>query len=168
MGAFERRLEAEIPALRRYARALVRDNGRGEDLLQDCLERALSRRHLFLRPSNLRGWLFRIMHNLHLNNLRTARRRPLDLGLEDAASAAIPADQIPHVEIAETFAAFDRLPTEQREVLLLVVVEGNSYREAARMLGVPAGTIMSRIARARQQLRDLSSDATVPRLRSVK
>ncbi len=168
MGEFERRLEAEIPALRRYARALLRDNERGEDLLQDSLERALSRRHLFLWPSNLRAWLFRIMRRVHLNNLRTARRRPLGLGLEDAASAAIPADQIPHVEIMETLAAFDRLPIEQREVLLLIVVEGYSYRKAARMLGVPAGTVMSRIARAREQLRDLSRDATGPRLRRVK
>ena len=168
MGEFERRLEAEIPALRRYARALLPDNERGEDLLQDSLERALSRRHLFLWPSNLRAWLFRIMRNVHLNNLRTARRRPLGLGFDDAASAAIPADQIPHVEIIETLAAFDRLPIEQREVLLLVVVEGHSYRKAARMLGVPAGTVMSRIARAREQLRGLSTDATGPRLRRVK
>jgi RNA polymerase sigma-70 factor, ECF subfamily len=168
MGEFDRRLEAEIPALRRYARTLLRDSERGEDLLQDSLERALSRRHLFIWPSNLRAWLFRIMRNVHLNNLRTARRRPLGLGLEDAASAAFPADQIPHVEIAETLAAFDKLPIEQREVLLLVVVEGHSYREAARMLGVPAGTVMSRMARAREQLRDLSTDATGPRLRRVK
>ncbi len=68
----------------------------------------------------------------------------------------------------ETLAAFDRLPIEQREVLLLIVVEGYSYRKAARMLGVPAGTVMSRIARAREQLRDLSRDATGPRLRRVK
>jgi len=168
MGEFERRLEAEIPALRRYARALLRDNEGGEDLLQDSLERALSRRHLFLWPSNLRAWLFRIMRNVHLNNLRTARRHPAGLGLDDAVSTAIPADQIPHVEIMETLAAFDRLPIEQREVLLLVVVEGHSYRKAARMLGVPAGTVMSRIARARETLRGLSRDATGPRLRRVK
>lgn len=168
MGDFERFLEVEIPGLRRYARALLRDSERGEDLLQDCLERALSRRHLFVRPSNLRAWLFRIMRNVYLNNLRAARRHPLTIDLEDAGSAAIPADQIPRIEIAETLAAFDRLPVEQREVLLLVVVEGHSYREVARMLGVPAGTVMSRISRARGQLRDLSTDATVPRLRRVK
>ncbi len=168
MGDFETRLEAEIPALRRYARALLRDSERGDDLLQDCLERALSRRRLFVRPSNLGAWVFRIMRNVHLNNLRTARRRPPGLGLEDAAEATIPADQIPHIEIAEMLAAFDRLPGEQREVLLLVVVEGHSYREAARMLKLPAGTVMSRIARAREQLRDLAADATAPHLRRVK
>lgn len=168
MGEFERRLEEEIPALRRYARALLRDNEGGEDLLQDCLERALSHRHLFVRPSNLRAWLFRIMRNLYLNNLRTARRRPLGIGLEDTGSMAISADQIPRLEIAETLAAFDRLPVEQREVLLLVVVEGHSYREAAKVLGVPAGTVMSRMARAREQLRELSRVATGPHLRRVK
>jgi RNA polymerase sigma-70 factor (ECF subfamily) len=168
MGDFERRLEAEIPALRRYARALLRDGERGEDLLQDCLERALSRRHLFLRPRNLRAWLFRIMRNLYLNNRRTAHRRPEDIGLDAAGVRAIPADQIPNLEVAETLAAFDKLPLEQREPLLLVVVEGYSYREAARVLGVPAGTVMSRIARAREQLRELSREAASPRLRRVK
>jgi RNA polymerase sigma-70 factor (ECF subfamily) len=168
MDDFERRLEAEIPALRRYARALLRDGERGEDLLQDCLERALSRRHLFLRPRNLRAWLFRIMRNLYLNNLRTAHRRSSNIGLDEAGVQAIPADQIPNLEIAEALAAFDKLPIEQRESLLLVVVEGYSYREAARVLGVPAGTVMSRIARAREQLREFSREATGPRLRRVK
>ena len=168
VGDFERRLEAEIPALRRYARALLRDSERGEDLLQDCLERALARRHLFLGPCHLRAWLFRIMRNLHLNNLRTSRRYPSGLSLDEAGGSAVPADQIPHLEIAETLAAFDRLPTEQREALLMVVVEGHSYRDSARLLGVPAGTVMSRIARAREQLRDLSRVAAGPRLRRVK
>ena len=108
------------------------------------------------------------MRNLYINDLRATRRRPLTVGLDEISSPAIPAKQILHVEIAETLAAFDRLPIEQREVLLMVVVEGHSYRDAARILGIPAGTVMSRIARAREQLRELSRVPELPRLRRVK
>lgn len=168
MRDFESRLEVEMPSLRRYARTLLRDADRADDLLHDCLERALSYRHLFVRSDNLHAWLFRIMRNVYLNNLRTARRRPRIIGLEEGLSLATPAEQIPRVEIAETLAAFDRLPVEQREVLLMVVVEGHSYRGAARILGVPAGTVMSRMARAREQLKELAPDPELPRLRRVK
>jgi RNA polymerase sigma factor (sigma-70 family) len=168
MGNFERRVEAEIPTLRRYARALLRDSERAEDLLQDCLERALSRRHLFLRPGNLRGWLFRIMRNIHLNNVRATSRRPVVVDLDDVALQGSPADQISHVEVSETLAAFDRLSEEQREVLLLVVVEGLSYREAARVIGLPAGTVMSRMARARERLQKVARAPLETRLRRVK
>jgi len=168
MGSFERRIEAEIPALRRYARALLRDRSRAEDLLQDCLERALLRRHLFLWPGSLRGWLFRMMRNIHLNNARAKSRRPEIIDLDAVALQGSPADQIPHVEVLETLAAFDRLSEEQREVLLLVVVEGLSYREAARVTGLPAGTVMSRMARAREQLRALAQAPPATRLRRVK
>jgi RNA polymerase sigma-70 factor (ECF subfamily) len=167
MRDFERRLEEEIPALRRYARALLRERERAEDLLQDCLERALARRHLFLRPDNLRGWLFRLMRNLHLNGVRDRGRRPPTLSLDEAPMVASPADQISRVEIAEAMAAFDSLPLEQRELLLLVLVEGYSYREAARLLGVREGTVMSRMARAREQLRERAA-AGGARLRRVK
>jgi RNA polymerase sigma-70 factor, ECF subfamily len=168
MGNFESRLEVEIPSLRRYARILLRDAERADDLLHDCLERALSYRHLFVRSDNLHAWLFRIMRNVYLNNLRATRRRPLTIGIDEGSSPAIPAEQISRVEIAETIAAFDRLPIDQREVLLMVVVEGHSYRDTARILGVPAGTVMSRMARAREQLRELSTDPELPRLRRVK
>src|SRR5579883_1489544 len=168
MGDFEARLEAEIPSLRRYARALLKDSERAEDLLHDCLERALSRQHLFIRPRNLRAWLFRIMRNLHLNNGRTAHRRPIVIALDEELPPTVAAGQLSRVEVAETLAAFDRLPIEQREVLLMVVVEGHSYREAARMLGVPAGTVMSRMARAREQLKEFSEGVVPPRLRRVK
>lgn len=168
MGNFESRLEVEIPSLRRYARTLLRDAERADDLLHDCLERALSYRHLFVRSDNLHAWLFRIMRNVYLNSLRATRRRPLTIGLDEASSPAIPAEQISRVEIAETLAAFDRLPIEQREIILMVVVEGHSYRDAARILDIPAGTVMSRMARAREQLRELSTDPELPRLRRVK
>src|SRR5262245_14983062 len=126
---FERSVEAHIPALRRYARALQRDADRAEDLLQDSLERALSRSHLFFPSGDLRGWLFRIMRNVYLNSLRAASRRGSSLELDENLSAVQP-DQIPRVEVAETLAAFDALSSECREALSLVVVEGFSYREA--------------------------------------
>lgn len=167
MRDFERRLEGEIPALRRYARALLRERERAEDLLQDCLERALSRRHLFVRPDNLQGWLFRLMRNLYLNSVRNGSRRPPIIELGEAPAAVSQADQISRIELAEAMTAFDNLPLEQRELMLLVLVEGYSYREAARLLGIPAGTVMSRMARAREQLRELRDNAG-PRLRRVK
>jgi RNA polymerase sigma-70 factor (ECF subfamily) len=168
MRSFERAVEAEISVLRRYARALARDSARADDLLQDCLERALSRRHLFVRADNLRGWLFRMMRNIHLNNLRAASRRPVTVNLDHAGAEGSWAGQIAHVEIVETLAAFDRLPEEYREVLALVAVEGLSYREAAQVIGHPIGTVMSRMARAREQLRALAQAAPGALLRRVK
>jgi RNA polymerase sigma-70 factor (ECF subfamily) len=92
MSNFESRLEVEIPSLRRYARTLLRDAERADDLLHDCLERALSYRHLFVRSDNLHAWLFRIMRNVYLNNLRATRRRPLTIGLDEGSSPATPAE----------------------------------------------------------------------------
>jgi len=153
VNGFERGVEAHIPALRRYARALHGDADRAEDLLQDSLERALSRPLLFVSSQNLRRWLFRIMRNVYLNSLRAANRRGRSIQLDDIHSPTVPPDQIPRLEVAETLAAFDALSGECREALWLVVVEGFSYREAGRVLGVPPGTVMSRVARAREDLR---------------
>jgi RNA polymerase sigma-70 factor (ECF subfamily) len=168
MSDFQRRIEGQIPALRRYARGLLRDSDQAEDLLQDCLERALSRRHLFVRHGNLRAWLFRIMRHIYLNDLRALRRAGPTLELEEDSLPSGSADQITHVEAAETLAAFERLSVEHREVLLMVVVEGLGYREAAKILGVPAGTVMSRAARAREELRLLCRMGSKAHLRRVK
>ncbi len=166
MRSFERRLEEELPALRRYARVLVRDPSRAEDLVQDCLERALTRRQLW-RPGSLRGWLFRMMRNLHLNELRRAGRGPATTQLDETLVGR-QGSQALALEVAETLAAFDRLPEEQREVLLLVAVEEMSYREAARVLDVSEGTVASRVSRARERLRAiLNGEQPVP-LRRVK
>jgi RNA polymerase sigma-70 factor, ECF subfamily len=164
---FEQSVEAHIPALRRYARALQRDADRGEDLLQDSLERALSQSHLFVSSENLGGWLFRIMRNVYLNTLRAASRRGSSVELDDNLPAVQP-DQIPRVEVTETLAAFDALSGECREALWLVVVEGFSYREAGRVLGIPAGTVMSRVARAREDLRARCQHVPDGHLRIVK
>ena len=168
VSGFERSVEAHIPALRRYARALQGDADRAEDLLQDSLERALSRPHLFVSSQNLHQWLFRIMRNVFLNSLRSAKQRGLPLELHDANLPAVPPDQIPHLEVTETLAAFDALSRECREALWLVVVEGFTYREAGRVLGVPAGTIMSRVARAREDLRARCQHIPDGRLRIVR
>lgn len=166
-GDFLSRLEAELPALRRYAITLVRDGDRANDLVQDCVERALSRRHLWRRPFSLRGWLFRIMHNLHANNVRAFSRRPATVPLDTASELRVAPEQLTHVEMTETMHAFERLSEEQREVLVLIVVEGLTYRQAAKVLGIPVGTVVSRIARARERLSTGASSPSVP-LRRVK
>lgn len=166
MAGFEQKLEAEIPALRRYARVLLRDGERAEDLLQDCLERALARRHLW-RPGSLRGWLFRMMRNLHLNEVRRQQRRPAGESIDDH-EPALPATQGLRLEVNRVLAAFEQLPEAQREALLLIAVESLSYREAARILEVPEGTVVSRVSRARERLRMLSDNGPRVPLRRVK
>ena len=163
------RIEAEIPALRRYATALVRDPAGAEDLVQDCLERALARRHLWRRPGHLRAWLFTLMRRIHANQARARYRRPPTVTLDEERAANVTRnDPVSRAELEQTLAAIDALPVEQHEVLVLVVVEGLRYREAATVLGVPAGTIMSRLARARERLRVLRAGDREQRLRRVK
>jgi RNA polymerase sigma-70 factor (ECF subfamily) len=145
---------AEIPRLRRYARALTGDPAHADDLVQDTLERALGRFFLF-RPGNLRAWLFSIMHNLFINQAR-ARRDGLREG-EAVLAEELPvrATQEDALEMRDLARCLQALPPEQREVLLLVGLEEMSYEEAARVLGVPLGTVMSRLFRARERLRGL-------------
>lgn len=166
MWSFERQLEAEIPSLRRYASVLLRDSAAAEDLLQDCLERALTRRHLW-QPISLRGWLFQMMRNLHLNERRRQARRPVRVPLEEV-NVGLASAQGLALEVSQILAAFDQLPQEQREVLLLVVIEEMSYRQVAKILDISEGTVASRVSRARERLRALmNGEAPVP-LRRVK
>lgn len=150
-------LADHIAALRRYARALLGDRIEAEDLVQDCLARALSRAHLWRPDSDLRAWLFTILHNIHINNMRSRQARVA--ANEDIASGragrgmAAPPDQDARLELRDLERALERIPEEQRQVLLLVGMEGMSYEEAARVVGVPIGTIMSRVARGRDALR---------------
>ncbi|HMR31036.1 MAG TPA: RNA polymerase sigma factor [Geminicoccaceae bacterium] len=160
-------LESCIPSLRRYARALLRDGERADDLVQDCLERALSRRHLWRGGPTLRPWLFRIMHNLHANQARAWSTRPRHDPIEEAALPPIDESQTAHLALGEMAKALGSLPQEQARVVLLVALEGLSYQEVAEILDVPVGTVMSRLSRARERLRALlSADGTV--LRRVK
>jgi RNA polymerase sigma-70 factor (ECF subfamily) len=170
MRDLPRRIESEIPALRRYARVLVRDPDRADDLVQDCLERALSRLRFWRREGNLRAWLFTILHNIHANQVRARSRRPRTLPLDDEAGGARTTSDDPQTRIAleQALDALWALPAEQREVLLLVVVEGLPYREVSAVLRIPIGTVMSRLARARERLRAVMEDSQPLHLRRVK
>ena len=144
---------ALIPRLRRYARALVGERARAEDLVQDTLERAWAKLHLFRAGSDLRAWLFTVMHNVHVNQIRAARET---VELDESALEGISGDpQGDRLEVRDLERALQRLPTEQRQGLPLVALEDMSYDEAARTLGVPIGTVMSRLSRARERLRAL-------------
>jgi len=168
MADFARRLVAEIPALRRYARALTGDASEADDVVQDCLERAWSRAHLFRPDRDLRVWLYAILHNGFIDDRRRARRRPAPAPLGDAGDrlAAPPVQDLDRA-MADLDRALDALPDAQRAVLVLVVVEGLSYADAARALDVPPGTVMSRLHRARRRLHELMEGEAPPRLRRV-
>jgi RNA polymerase sigma-70 factor (ECF subfamily) len=148
-------IEAQIPGLRRFAYALLRgDREAADDLVQDTLERALSRWHLRRRDGNLRGWLFTILYNRFLSDQHRSRRRgPHDALTEETGVPGIDGGQDSALEHRDLLRAFSVLPEEQRSVLLLIGVEDLSYEEAARVLGVPIGTVMSRLSRGRERLR---------------
>ncbi len=163
MNGFQQSVQAAIPALRRYARALTRDAETADDLVQDTLVRALRPEHLF-QGEDTRSWLYTILTNLNRNRLRSLARRPAHapLGDNDAADMAGPEAGMRDIE-----RALASLVQEQRAALLLVVLEGLSYREVAEVQGVPIGTVMSRLARARAQIRAYL-DGERPVLRRVK
>lgn len=153
LASRQQAVAAEIPRLRRYARALLGDDGESEDLIQDTLERALARLQQWREGDNPRKWLFSILHNLHIDHLRRKSRRPPHVGLE-----LLGTDQSsPSADAAggDIDVALRHLSTEQREVVLLVGLEGLSYAETAEVLDIPVGTVMSRLARGRERLRTL-------------
>ena len=148
----------QIPRLRRYARALTGDASLADDLVQDSLERAWSRFHLWRPGSNIRAWMFTIMHNCYANTVRRAKHRPRLVPLEEWGSdAQIGPSQEKAVELANVAAALRQLPDEQRAVVLLVGLEELTYAEAAKILGIPLGTVMSRLSRGRARLRNFMS-----------
>jgi RNA polymerase sigma-70 factor (ECF subfamily) len=148
-------IEAQIPGLRRFACALLRGDREGaDDLVQDTLERALSHWHLRRSQGNLRGWLYTILYNRFLSDQHRVRRRgPHDALTEETELPGTDGGQHSVLEHRDLLRAFAALPEEQRAVLLLVGVEDLSYQEAARVLGVPIGTVMSRLSRGRERLR---------------
>ena len=169
MQQFLDEIEGYVPALRRYARALTRDADRADDLVQDCLERAIRKRGLWSPTGPLRAWLFKVLLNIYRNDIRKSRTRGHQVPLDDlVVEPAVPASQPGRIALAEMARAIDSLPTDQREALLLVVLEGASYSEAAGILGIPAGTLMSRLGRARAALRTMTGVTDEPRLRTVK
>ncbi|HBM61805.1 MAG TPA: RNA polymerase subunit sigma [Citreicella sp.] len=154
-------IEAAIPALRRYARALMRDRDRADDLVQDCLERAVASRHLWRGDGPVQAWLFRILINRYRD---LQRRSPLPghlVAIEDLVSEpAQCGGQEGALALREVQEAIARLPVDQREALLIVALEGRSFEEAASLLDIPKGTLMSRLARARATLRVLTGRGT--------
>ena len=146
-------IEPHIPALRRYAFALLRDRDRADDLVQDTLERALSRWLLRRPDGDVRAWLFTILRNLHVSRWRRERRRGASVDMDETAMPGVPARQETALEVHDVLLAIDQLPEEQKSLLLLVGVEDFSYDDAARILGMPIGTVMSRLSRARRMLR---------------
>ncbi len=161
-------LEPLIPALRRYAYALVRDHAAADDLVQDTLERALSRWTSRRPDGELRAWLFAILRNLHIDAHRQARRRGVQVEIDEVDHGETAAHQEAALEARDVLATLEQLPEEQKSLLLLIGVEDFSYDEAARILGVPIGTVMSRLSRARQRLRSLVENGPVALLRRVK
>lgn len=146
----------EIPRLRRYALSLAGDPAAADDLVQDCLERAIRKRHLWKRHGSIRGWLYRILYNIFLNQAvhrkRVLNQVPLD---EMTAAPSEPARQEDRVACLDIAEAMRELPAEQRAAIALTAVEGMSYDEAAGALGIPIGTLRSRLSRGREKLRQL-------------
>lgn len=166
MNEAERLVEL-IPRLRRYARALVGDRGAADDLVQDTLERAWAKLHLYRRGTDLRAWLFTVMHNVHVNKVRATR--PTDPIDEDSPELAQRSTQGDGLVVRDLDRSISLLPDEQRAVLLLVALEDMSYEEVARALGIPIGTVMSRLSRAREKLRALMlGQGPAARLKVVK
>lgn len=156
MTEFARLLESQLPRLRRYARALTRDPSRADDLVQDTLVRALAKQHLYQDGTNLRAWLFTLMHNQHVNNARRDVREDNSLDVDTVAAHLVAVtDPTASRQLRELDQAIGKLAMEQRQVILLIGLEGMSYEETAAILDVPIGTVRSRLSRGREALRRL-------------
>jgi len=158
MGDFDGMLELQIPRLRRYARALTRDFSQADDLVQNCLTRAVAKQHLWQSGTDLRAWLFTILHHQHVNHIRRSIREGSHVELEELPElpelTAQP-DAIAMLQLRDLEAALGKLELHQREVILLVGLEEMSYAEVANVLNVPVGTVRSRLSRGRDRLRRL-------------
>lgn len=153
------RMEQEIPRLRRYALALVRDRSAADDLIQDALARALSKAHLWQEGTDLRAWLFTILHNTYVNNVRRGIREGSSVELSETELRLTSApSQYGRLQFRDLERALAKLPEEQRQVLLLVGMEGMRYEEVAEIMKVPVGTIRSRLSRGRSALRVLMGE----------
>lgn len=167
---FRRQLSAELPVLRRFARALTGDAALADDLVQDCLERALLKSHLYDPGRPLRAWLFTMLRNLHVSGLRRTGRAGIVKTVDDLVEGegAVQPDQEHRLAASSVTEALERLSPQHREVIVLVGLEEMSYRDVSEILGVPVGTVMSRLSRAREQLRQVLEDRGHTGLRRVK
>jgi RNA polymerase sigma-70 factor, ECF subfamily len=158
-----------IPHLRRYARALTGDQTAAEDLVQDTLERAWTRMALWRPDSNIRAWLFTIMHNIYVNQIKAAASARRQRSDEGEVEELVSPPQENRLELRDLSKALQRLPHEQREVVLLIGLEQLSYDETAKVLRIPIGTVMSRLSRGREQLRLIMNRGVSPaQLKAIK
>ena len=156
MADLRQRIEAEMPRLRRYARALTRDTVSADDLVQDCVLRGLAKLHLWKEGTDLRAWLFTILHNQYVNQVRRAVREGATVSVSETEPLLTrSADQGKRLELRDLDRALAQLPEEQRTVILLVGLEGMRYEAVADVIGVPVGTVRSRLSRGREALRRL-------------
>jgi RNA polymerase sigma-70 factor (ECF subfamily) len=156
MTDFAHRIEEEIPRLRRYSRALTRNEVSADDLVQDCLVRALSKQHLWQEGTDLRAWLFTILHNQYVNQVRRSVREGTSVEVSDMEPSLSRApSQGSGLDLRDLDRALAKLPEEQRTVILLVGLEGLRYEVVAEIIGVPVGTVRSRLSRGREALRHL-------------
>jgi RNA polymerase sigma-70 factor (ECF subfamily) len=158
-----------VAALRRYALLLVNDANDADDLVQECLLKVIAQARAWRPVRDLRAYLFTTLHNVFVDAHRRRRVRANEVSVETVVADLVsPADQTKWLEVRELVAALGRLPTEQREVVLLVGLEGMSYQEAASVVGVPIGTVMSRLSRGRDALRRMTGGDPRSKLRVVK
>ncbi len=158
----------QIPRLRRYALALTQNKEKADDLVQDALERAWTHIDKWQTGTNLRAWLFTIMHNVYANQVRRYKTGPCWVPLDTSSTEASYTDPEP-LTMRDLQTAMAQLPAEQKEVLLLAGLEQMSYAEISAVTGVPLGTVMSRLARARERLRKLMHESQQkPVLRQIK
>ena len=160
----------ELPRLRRYAQALVRDADTADDLVQDCVERSLSRLHQFRDGTDMRSWLFTIMHSIFVNGV-SRRKKTVDLeklNPNHEARLATPPEQGRGLVMRDLEAALARLSDEQREIVILIGLENMTYKQAAEIIGVPLGTVMSRLSRGRERLSQLMGEEDLMVLRKAK
>lgn len=167
---FRTQLSAELPHLRRFARGLTGDAALADDLVQDCVERAMLKVHLYDPARPLRAWLYAILRNIFIGGLRRDGRSTVVKTVDDLSDGegAVAAAQEERISVRLIGEALERLPPAHREVIVLVGLEEMSYRDVAEIIGVPMGTVMSRLSRARTQLRDILEQRGTTVLRRVK
>jgi len=164
MDELQRLIAREIPHLHRCALALLRNTDAADDLVQDCLERALRKRQLWRRQGSMRSWLFRMLYNVFLNTRHTRRRDRLAVPLEAIEPTMTESPrQEQYVECRAIAQALDQLPEQQYAAIMLIALEGLAYDEAAWILGVPVGTLRSRLSRGRETLRTLQAGTSAAR-----
>jgi RNA polymerase sigma-70 factor, ECF subfamily len=156
-GSLDREIEVLVPRLKRYARALTHDVGAADELVQDSIGHALAKIHLWEKGTDLRAWLFTIMHNRHVSLVRREVRERASIEMQKCGPRpTLAPDQITRLELRDLQRAFAKLPEEQRSVILLVGLEGMRYDEAASVVNLPVGTVRSRVSRGRESLRALT------------